>query len=438
MSESIVGVESLLGQVRLLKDKYDALAAANGANFNVFALLGRETDEVHTHSAILADLLNPKGSHGKGVAFARLFPPLEGLISEEELRTATVGAEITVGNNSRIDILIETDRTCVVIENKIYAGDQDRQLERYHQYASSTGKNFKVYYLTLQGDSPSEGSLGDLAEGRVTCVSYKTDVLNWLELCIKEVALVPQIREILSQYRALVGKLTGIGQRNMTMELKELLKQEQGGAYNFELAPAIAEAYAELSIETEFKFWDELRTRLVRSNGSGVLLDIRDLWTSKVGQGSQVSPETIRKSYSVRRNRQGYGWIFRINPESRHVTSGRQETQLTVMCEGQGWVFFGLIGVEQTEQGWKWLSRSEASELLDWWSPRMEKQGVMTYTDDKWWLGWCYPRHGIRFSKPDALDPDVIRTILHGDAISPLVDEIRGAIHGLVGQSDQG
>lgn len=38
----------------------------NGDFFNIFSILKMETDEVKTHSAFLAELLNPKGSHGQG------------------------------------------------------------------------------------------------------------------------------------------------------------------------------------------------------------------------------------------------------------------------------------------------------------------------------------------------------------------------------------
>ena len=53
--------QALLAQVRVLADKHEVLAAASGPSFNLFAILGLETDEVHTHSAILAELINPKG-----------------------------------------------------------------------------------------------------------------------------------------------------------------------------------------------------------------------------------------------------------------------------------------------------------------------------------------------------------------------------------------
>lgn len=66
-------ISNILNQVRLLKGKYDELAAVTGEQFNVFSILGVEADEVRTHSAFLADLLNPQGSHRQGAAFQKLF-----------------------------------------------------------------------------------------------------------------------------------------------------------------------------------------------------------------------------------------------------------------------------------------------------------------------------------------------------------------------------
>lgn len=41
--------------------------------FNIFQVLGRIYDEVGTHSALLANLLNPQGSHGQGTLFLERF-----------------------------------------------------------------------------------------------------------------------------------------------------------------------------------------------------------------------------------------------------------------------------------------------------------------------------------------------------------------------------
>ena len=44
-----------------------------GEDFNVFNVLGLWSEEVRLHSAMLAELLSPKGSHGCNENFLRLF-----------------------------------------------------------------------------------------------------------------------------------------------------------------------------------------------------------------------------------------------------------------------------------------------------------------------------------------------------------------------------
>ena len=44
-----------------------------GEYFNIFSVLRLETKEVRLHSAFLAELLNPEGSHGLGKQFLELF-----------------------------------------------------------------------------------------------------------------------------------------------------------------------------------------------------------------------------------------------------------------------------------------------------------------------------------------------------------------------------
>jgi len=61
-------VLSLLNQVSSIVTQYDKIARITGENFNVFNVLKLSTSEVRTHSALLAELLNPEGSHGqKGI-----------------------------------------------------------------------------------------------------------------------------------------------------------------------------------------------------------------------------------------------------------------------------------------------------------------------------------------------------------------------------------
>ena len=59
----------VLGQIRKLHES----AELTGENFNVFSILQMESAEVKTHSAIIAELLNPQGSHSQGTLFLKLF-----------------------------------------------------------------------------------------------------------------------------------------------------------------------------------------------------------------------------------------------------------------------------------------------------------------------------------------------------------------------------
>ena len=44
-------------------------ARKRGESFNIFNVLGLSTNETRTHSALIAELLNPHGNHGCEVSF---------------------------------------------------------------------------------------------------------------------------------------------------------------------------------------------------------------------------------------------------------------------------------------------------------------------------------------------------------------------------------
>ena len=148
-------------QERLKKEKEE------GKCFNVFSALNMCSDEVRLHSRLLATLLNPKANHGLGNECLKLFLIALGLPEDyityckEQIVERPIG-EVTETTGGRIDIILEDREHAVIIENKIYAGDQPNQLLRYHNYGVKTfGKNnFKLVYLTLYGSDPSASSLG--------------------------------------------------------------------------------------------------------------------------------------------------------------------------------------------------------------------------------------------------------------------------------------
>ena len=145
---------------------------------------------------------------------------------------ATVYCEKYIGplsddgkSGGRIDLLIENkNEQQIIIENKIYASDQPNQLLRYNNRYSKA----ELFYLTLKGGKPSDASLGG-ESFQVETISYDKDIIPWLELCMKESASLPVIRETLHQYINLIKNLTGQTIMNeMSSEIQELILAERG------------------------------------------------------------------------------------------------------------------------------------------------------------------------------------------------------------------
>lgn len=244
MSEiEIVNAKNLLSQVAIIKKKYDDFAEYTGENYNIFNVLGIYQDEL-SHSALIGDLLNTKGRHGQKDTFLKLFldeingfeKNTEQLNVLDNFKSANSCAHLEKnlgkvdnenGEGGRIDILINDGKSNIIIENKIGAGDQNQQLLRYNKFDT----NAPLLYLTLEGNEPSIYSISDknnenrLSLGKdFVCISYRTNIVNWLENCIKEMANKPIIRESLNQYLVLVKQLTHQSNNNkMKEEIEKII-----------------------------------------------------------------------------------------------------------------------------------------------------------------------------------------------------------------------
>ncbi|GAA4295784.1 PD-(D/E)XK nuclease family protein [Nibribacter koreensis] len=218
----------LLGHSKTIISHQRELKAARGETFNVFSVLSLERRENKTHSAFLAELLNPKGTHLKGSIFLKLFLKV---IGDKDLDTsnAQVKVEHHIGTindvaktGGRIDIYIcDKKGYSISIENKIDAGDQNAQVERYCNFKKGTNK---VYYLTLKGTEPSSSSCGELKSGQdFQVISYKEQVHEWMTACLKESVDHPILRETIKQYKILIQKLTSIMDKSHQNKLNDLM-----------------------------------------------------------------------------------------------------------------------------------------------------------------------------------------------------------------------
>ena len=232
---------NILNQVRIVSRKIKEQRIEKferGENYNIFNDLGFMSDEVHLHSMFLANLLNPKGSHGQRGKFLeaflkmlqKSFPAISADNLELNITNASVEVEKYIGRQTdseggRIDIYLTDGKHSIIIENKIYAVDQYHQMLRYWNYGMSqkgddTEKSFVLIYLTLDGCSPSKESLGeDLKENDIVCLSYKNDIRGWLDRCVELASRTPLVRETINQYISTIDILTN----NVMEDNKELL-----------------------------------------------------------------------------------------------------------------------------------------------------------------------------------------------------------------------
>jgi hypothetical protein len=248
-------IKNLLNQVKQIIKSHKECANKQGESFNIFKILRMERKEVETHSRFIYELLNLKGSHGQGDIFLKSFAKIV-LGSEVSDTAIDPQREDLTSENRRIDFTLETSENVIGIEMKIDAGDQSHQLYDYQQELqrrAKKGQGTRLFYLTLDGIDASKDSLGGLAQDSYERISFKGEILKWIEDCIKQSAEKSVLREALIQYKILIEKLTG---QNMDMdtEIAELIKDKE----SFEAAQAIEKGLVQAKINFKINFWEDL------------------------------------------------------------------------------------------------------------------------------------------------------------------------------------
>lgn len=192
------------------KGQYEAFIKGfeRAKSFNIFNVLNLARNEVR-HSMLLAELLNPNGSHGKKDLFLKSFLDTCDIKNFVNTEKAEVYREYSVGDG-RIDIYITDNEKHIIIENKIWAGEQERQVDRYIEMIKNKcvdNSNIKVLYLTLNGTAPSEQSCSN--KEVVITISYAKTIPNWITNCIDNLDLEDlDLKNSLSQYKAIVKQIT--------------------------------------------------------------------------------------------------------------------------------------------------------------------------------------------------------------------------------------
>lgn len=244
-------LQGLLASVGILVKKNAEIKTLLGVDFNVFRIVGIDWKEL-AHSAFLANLLDPKGTHRLGKKFLQAFLDQIGRSEWGQLcETAAVRTEQWTDKDGRLDIVIQNDSPpwSVVIENKILAAEQEDQIARYQSWLDSQGggSGKLLLYLTLDGHEPTTKS-NEIAI-KVECISYQEHILRWLETCIELASEHPFVRETLRQYANTIKQITGQTMDNeKAAELIDLTTRDsstlRGVAELFRHRPAILNTLA--------------------------------------------------------------------------------------------------------------------------------------------------------------------------------------------------
>ena len=276
-------ITELLEKVRVLKEKSDANPDVILEKYNFFNFLGLGHDEC-VFSMMIANLLKVNAAHGFGTVFLESFIKklsIEGFPAKLNFAKAEVKIEYDIGprNDSekkggRIDIFIEIPDNngkdwAFIIENKIYAEDQNLQLRRYKNYADKKypGRNF-IIYLTLNGKDPSQESV-DISDADLEKnpdlqywiqISYKDFIKKWLEDCIKKIDNQnSRVKENVNQFLGQIKKLTGQDIRKMEeKEIINLLARDD----NFAIARLIYLKYEKANQKLAKNLFTEIKEKI--------------------------------------------------------------------------------------------------------------------------------------------------------------------------------
>lgn len=362
----------LLDRCNNIIKHYDHIDLLSGDRFNIFEILNLRTEEVRLHSSFIAELLNPEGSHGQGHQFLKLFTKRFNinnldLSSTKVLKEKYIGRIEGSGKNARggnIDIYIyDQHGISITIENKIYAGDQTDQLQRYYNHS-----NQNLLYLTLDGKECDKSSSHKLIEGKdYKAISYKYDILKWLEDCQKEAYRHPVIREGIYHYIALIKSLTN--QTRNTHMKSEITKVLLESPANLKAALTIVNELQNVQKEVQLLFWNDLieeitaRGFIIENKESfegNLEQDISNLYSSRIsGFGLSV--------YVLMVNDKQIDWHYMINRSISYgfIMHNNKDFDLAKLPEARKYIeIINACDNSYKSNDW-WLGNKSADPSLD-------------------------------------------------------------------------
>lgn len=410
-------MEKFLYNLKLIYTKYKVIDSLK-SDFNVFDLIINPYDEVHLHSRMIYSILTERKFQKQFLmSFLNFIDvSLPDDVSFSGFNNINVEKEKAIPNG-RVDLFIsfkiKNISYNVLIENKLLAGDQPEQMNRYKSYMNSyPNDNNYVYYLTLDGSAPSEDSTKSLDE--IKLISYDSEIMNWIEDCIKIASREPGVREVLIQYSSLLERLTG-KDVDFILELKEYLLKEPE---NFIIANSIIPALNDAKAELQLRFWKKLEESLDVMFENFPNINYKKMNMNKdLGNLHQFySKSKVNALYKIR-NSGCYGINYSLD-----ATKCIGDVLFRVEYNKSDGVFYGLKKFEEKKL-------DENSEEYKIFSDKFKPYEFKT---SPWWFVWKYINlNGKRFNFLN-MDKDLSYLLLDENKLDSFIKSVTSEIKSFI------
>lgn len=382
-------------------------------DYNLLTTVLNEHDEVRLHSRVIGSLLDINGLHYQKELFLEKFVEILKVTEFDfDIHESKLFLEY-----QNIDLYLTDGIKHIIIENKIYAGDQKNQIKRYYEIIKGENKDVEyndvlIIYLSIDRLQPSNYSLGNLTiednyifdnTEKIAIfknINYKNEILNWLDNCLYEIQNITNLNESIQQYKNVVEKITN-KYKEKVMSIKEFLLENN----NLKLAMGLENSIKEAKIEIQLLFWEELHKQLTNNGHQFNFVDYKS---------NEIDINNKIKEYYYKNNKY-YGLVRKlIDIDDKH--------SLIFYIEIDKDIVFGYCIAENGNRNYI-CKQSKFDDIT--------KQ-ILSYDNIKWngirpewWICWKYPKNKLDFYR---FDSDIIFDLIDEkkriQIVANLVEEI--------------
>ena len=313
-------------------------------------------------SQVLAYFLDENTNHGQGniflKEFVRIFYDGEIVVQQVEIK-----CEKPIDYGRRIDIYIELKGLTIAVENKIWADDQNNQLNDYSEYLNEQSKGkYLLLYLNPYGSEPKPKSISEelkdklKSEEKLKIISYKDDIIslinNWLMICEAD-----NVSHFLKEFKKYLEiKFLGKNTLNMNNELIDLLLSEKS---NLESYQALSKASSNIKNHVIQKTVLPILKSIKQKHNLEFSENLLKNWPGFVYSNSKMQKHNFQISFSSSSEKGISNMVFGITPLNIEKRNSEIEKRI--------YTLFSEEFNPYTKGGYEnWVSLSYFDGYLNW------------------------------------------------------------------------